>query len=138
MEIADPAGTLLSGTSPIPDIDDYEYDSVEYRHGLVFLIGYCEDGPYVDMCIDVSAVLGQTYVGMLAAEKLTGIKNNDADGIAAAIKVMELRSRFMHGSADPGPYLIKTESPMTREELETFLRSCKPSRRKALLKQARL
>ena len=138
MDLVDPAGTLLSGTSPIPDIDDYEYDSTEYRHGLAFLLGYDEDGPYLDMCIDVSAVIGQTYVGMLAAEKLTGIKNQDAHGIAAALKVMGLRSRFMHGSADPGPYLIRTESPLTRAEMENFLRTCEPSRRKALLKQARL
>jgi hypothetical protein len=124
--------------SPTPDIDDYEDDSAECRHGLTFLLGYDEDGPYVDMCIDVSAVIGQTYAGMLAAEKLTGIKNRDAYNIAAALKVMDLRSRHMHGSVDPGPYLIRTESPMTREELEIFLRSCEPSRRKALLKQARL
>ena len=136
MDLVDPAGTPLSGTSPIPDIDDY--DSAEYRHGLAFLLGYDEDGPYLDMCVDVSAVIGQTYVGMLAAEKLTGIKNQDVHGIAAALRAMDLRSRFMHGSADPGPYLIRTESPLTRDEMENFLRTCEPSRRKALLKQARL
>ncbi len=124
--------------SPILDTDDYEDDSAECRHGLAFLLGYDEDGPFVDMCIDVSAVIGQTYAGMLAAEKLTGVKNQDAYNIAAALKVMDLRSRLMRGSVDPGPYLIRTESPMTREELEIFLRSCEPSRRKALLKQARL
>lgn len=135
MDLVDPAGTLLSETSHILDTED---EGAEYRYGLAFLLGYGEDGPYVDMCIDVSPVIGQTYVGMLAAEKLTGINNPDVHGIAAALKVMDIRTRFIHGAADHGPFVFRTQDPMTRDELETFLRSCEPSRRKALLKQARI
>lgn len=133
MVLAERAGALQSEMLHTLNIDD---EDEPYKYGLLFLIGFDENGIYVDSCVDVSAALGVTACGMLAAEKLTGVRNDAVRDITVAATFLDLRSRFIHGSGNPGPYLIKTESPLTRDELQDFLRACEPSRRKALLKKA--
>lgn len=132
-EAAELAGTLLSETSHIPSTED-EAPEDQYRHGLVFLLKYTEDGPVLDTTVDVSSVLGMEWVGMLAAEKLTGKTNKKAREVASAISMMCLRTRF--DGACYGPYLVKFEDPTTPEELEQVLRAMEPNRRKAFLKGA--
>ena len=118
MELADPAGTLQSGMSPTLDIEDGE--GVQY--GLCFLVNYNEDGIFLDSCLDVSYAIGKTWAGVLAAEKLTGIQNQEALSLAAAMTAMSLRARFV-STGSPGPYLVKTSSPLSRDDLENYLRA---------------
>lgn len=136
MGLADPAGTLQFGMSRTLDIDD-EYDEGVPAYGLCFLVGYNEYGVYLDSCFDVTAMLGKTWEGVLAAEKLTGIKNEELHMLSLAITHMELRARFIHTGL-PGPYLVKTSSPLSRDELETYLRSLDKRSLKLFLEKAKV
>jgi len=104
--------------SPTLDIEDGE--GVQY--GLCFLVNYNEDGIFLDSCLDVSYAIGKTWAGVLAAEKLTGIQNQEALSLAAAMTAMSLRARFV-STGSPGPYLVKTSSPLSRDDLENYLRA---------------
>lgn len=98
------------------------------------LVRYDEDGMFIDSSLDVSDMLGMKWIGVLAAEKLTGKRNEKAHKLASSLQMMRLRTRF--NSECYGPYLIKSESPLTVEELEQVLRAMPPDRRKAFLKGA--
>lgn len=106
------------------------------RHGLVVLVRYTEDGLTIDSSLDVSDLLGMEWIGILAAEKLTGKRNDKARRLARSLNMLQLRTRF-DGHCH-GPYLIKTEDPISVRELEQALRAMPPDRRKALLKGAKL
>lgn len=135
MDLADPAGTLQFGMSPILDIEDEESEAAQ--HGLLFLVCYDEDGLYLDSCLDVSFALGKTWVGVLAAEKLTGVQNQEARSLAAAMTTLSLRARFV-STGSPGPYLVKTSFPLSRDDLEKYLRSMDKSALKSFLKKAKI
>lgn len=98
------------------------------------LVKYTEDGPIIDTSLDVSDLLGREWVGVLAAEKLTGKRNEKARNLASSLRMMRLRTR-LDGHCY-GPYLIKSEHPLSVEELEQVLRAMPPDRRKAFLKGA--
>lgn len=98
------------------------------------LVRYDEDGLSIDSSLDVSGLLGMEWIGALAAEKLTGKRNEKAHKLASYLQMMRLRTRF-EGHCY-GPYLIKSESPLSVEELEQVLRAMPPDRRKAFLKGA--
>lgn len=132
-EAAELAGTLLSETSHIPSTED-EASEDQYRHGLVFLLKYTEDGPVLDTTVDVSDMLGLEWIGVLAAEKLTGKRNDKARTLASSLSMLRLRTRF--DGHCYGPYLIKSEDPISVDELEQVLRAMPPDRRKAFLKGA--
>ncbi len=106
--------------SPILDTEDEDEEDVQY--GLCFLVGYNEDGIYLDSCLDVSSAIGKTWVGGLAAEKLTGVKDQKARSLAAAMTALGLRARFVN-TGSPGPYLVKTSFPLSRDDLEKYLRA---------------
>ena len=133
MDLVDPAGTLLSGTSPIPDTEDEE----DVQYGLCFLVDYNEDGIFIDSCLDVSYALGKTWVGVLAAEKLIGIQNQEARSLAAAMNTMFLRARFV-STGSPGPYLVKTSFPLSRDDLENYLRALDKPALKSLLQRSKI
>lgn len=104
------------------------------RHGLIVLVKYTEDGLVIDSSLDVSDMLGLEWIGILAVEKLTGKRNDKARNLASSLSMLRLRTRF--DSHCYGPYLIKSESPLSVEELEQVLRAMPPDRRKAFLKGA--
>lgn len=120
----------MSRTPSTEDEDELEI----LRHGLIVLVKYTEDGLVIDSSLDVSDLLGMEWVGVLAAEKLTGKRNERAHELASSLRMMRLRTRF--DGHCYGPYLIKSESPLTVEELEQVLRAMPPDRRKAFLKGA--
>lgn len=134
MGLVDPAGTLQSGTSLTLDTDGVN-EGLSY--GLLFLVGYDGDGVYIDSCADVRAVLGKTWEGLLAAEKLTGVKDLAVHNVATAVQYIVLRSRFV-STGSPGPYLVKTSSPLSRDDLEKYLRSLDKAALKSFLQKAEI
>lgn len=98
------------------------------------LVRYIEDDLVIDSALDVSDMLGLEWVGVLAVEKLIGKRNEKLHELASALTAMDLRVRFNSGCY--GPYLIKTENPISVDELERVLRAMPPDRRKAFLKGA--
>ena len=98
------------------------------------LVRYIEDDLFIDCSLDISDLLGMEWAGVLAAEKLTGKRNEKLHKLASALTTMDLRVRF--NSEYCGPYLIKTENPISVDELEQALRAMPPDRRKAFLKGA--
>lgn len=133
MDLVDPAGTLQSGMSPTLDTEDEE----DIQYGLCFLVNYNEDGIYLDSCLDVSSVIGKTWVGVLAAEKLTGVQNQEARSLAAAMATLSLRARFV-STGSPGPYLVKTSFPLSRDDLENYLRSLDKAALKSFLQRSKI
>ncbi len=133
MDLADPAGTLQSGMSPTLDIEDG--GGVQY--GLYFLVNYNEGGIFLDSCLDVSYAIGKTWVGVLAAEKLTGIENQEARSLAAAMTTMCMRARFA-STGSPGLYLVKTSFPLSRDDLENYLRALDRPALKSFLQRSKI
>ncbi len=135
MGLAERAGTLQSEMLHTLNIDD---EDEPYKYGLLFLIGLDKNGIYVGSCVDVSAALGVTACGMLAAEKLTGVRNDAVRDITVAATFLDLRSRFIHGSGNPGPYLVKTSSPLSRDDLENYLRALDSPALKSFLQRSKI
>ena len=133
MDLVDPAGILQSGMSPTLDTENEE----DVQYGLFFLVNYNEDGIYLDSCLDVSSAIGKTSVGVLAAEKLTGVKNQEARSLAAAMTSLSFRARFV-STESPGPYLVKTSSPLSRDDLEKYLRSLNNTALKSFLQRSKI
>lgn len=133
MDLVEPAGTLQSGMSPTLDTEGEE----DVQYGLCFLVNYNEDGIYLDACLDVSYALGKTWVGVLAAEKLTGVRNWKARSLAAAMAALTIRARFV-STGSPGPYLVKTSSPLSRDDLEKYLRSLDKAALESFLQKAKI
>lgn len=98
------------------------------------LVKYTEDVLVIDSSFDVSDFLGMEWIGVLAAEKLTGKRNERAHKLTRSLQIMRLRTRLDRHCY--GPYLIKSESPLTVKKLEQALRAMPPDRRKAFLKGA--
>lgn len=135
MDLADPAGTLQSGMLPTLDTEDEETE--ELCHGLAFLVNYGEEGIFVDSALDVSYALNKTWEGVLAAEKLTGVKNQEAHTLAAGMSGLSLRARFVN-TGSPGPYLVKTSFPLSRDDLEKYLRSLDNAALKSFLQRSNI
>ena len=133
MDLADPAGTLQSGMLPTLDTEDEE----DVQYGLYFLVNYDEGGIFVDLALDVSYALNKTWVGILAAEKLTGIQNREARSLATAMSMLGCRARFVN-TGSPGPYLVKTSFPLSRDDLEKYLRSLDKAALKSFLQKAEI
>ena len=135
MDLVDPAGTLQSGMLPTLDTEDEETDGL--CHGLAFLVNYGEEGIFVDSALDVSYALNKTWEGVLAAEKLTGIENQEAHILVAGVSGMFLRARFVNTEA-PGPYLVKTSFPLSRDDLEKYLRALDKPALKSFLQRSKI
>ena len=135
MVLADTAGTLQSGTLPTLDTEDEETE--ELCHGLAFLVNYGEEGIFVDSALDVSYAINKTWEGVLAAEKLTGIENAEAHTIAAGMSGLSLRARFVN-TGSPGPYLVKTSFPLSRDDLEKYLRSLDKTALESFLQRSKI
>lgn len=133
MDLVDPAGTLQSGMLPTLDTEGEE----DVQYGLCFLVNYNEDGIHLDSCLDVSYALNKTWEGVLAAEKLTGIKNQEAHTLVAGMSGMFLRARFV-STGSPGPYLVKSSFPLSRDGLENYLRSLDKAALKTFLQKAKV
>ena len=135
MVLADTAGTLQSGTLPTLDTEDEETE--ELCHGLAFLVNYGEEGIFVDSALDVSYAINKTWEGVLAAEKLTGIENAEAHTLAAGMSGLSLRARFVNTGA-PGPYLVKTSFPLSRDDVEKYLRSLDKTALESFLQRSKI
>ncbi len=118
-----------------PTLDTEDEEDVQY--GLCFLVNYNEDSVYLDSCLDVSSAIGKTWVGVLAAEKLTGVQNQEARSLAAAMTTLSLRARFV-STGSPGPYLVKTSFPLSRDDLEKYLRSLDNTALKSFLQRSKI
>lgn len=132
---ADHAGTLLRETLHTLDTEEPE-ESV--KHAYIFLVGYDEDGVYLDCFADMTHVLGKSVDGVRAAEKLTGVFDREAARLSHVYAAIGLRARFVQGGHCPGPYCVKTEDPLTREELTTILQHMTTERRKEFLQAAKI
>ena len=64
----------------------------------------------------------QTSASKAAAEKLTGVQDREARSLATAMAMLGCRARCMNTEA-LGPYLVKTSFPLSRDDLENYLRS---------------
>lgn len=137
MGLADPAGTLRSGMSPILGTEDEDGEVENVNHGVFFLVSYNEDGLYLDCCLDISLLLGKTWEGVRATELMLDTRNEEVRALALAVTHMELRARFIHTGL-PGPYLVKTSSPLSRDELEIYLRSLDKRSLKLFLEKAKV
>ena len=135
MDLVEPAGTLQSGMLPTLDTEEEETDGL--CHGLAFLVNYDEGGISVDLTLDVSYALNKTWVGVLAAEKLTGVQDREARSLATAMAMLGCRARCMNTEA-PGPYLVKTSFPLSRDDLENYLRSLDKAALKSFLQKAKI
>jgi hypothetical protein len=130
------AGTLPSETLRTLDIE-FE-DEEEQTYGLLFLVRGGIDGIELDSAVDVSYAIGKSIHGVMAKEKLLGIKDQESDTLLAAIQFIRLRSRLIEGSSHPGPYLVKSTVPLDRDAMERYLRFLKPEERKEFLSKARI
>lgn len=112
-------------------------DEEDVQYGLCFLVNYGEEGIFVDSALDVSYALNKTWEGVLAAEKLTGIENQEAHTLAAGMAGLSLRARFVN-TGSPGPYLVKTSFPLSRDDLEQYLRSLDKPALKSFLQRSKI
>ena len=135
MDLVDPAGTLQSGTLPTLNIEGGDEGDVQY--GLCFLVNYNEDGIYLDSFLDVSSAIGKTWIGVLAAEKLTGIRDREARSLTAAMATLSLRARFA-STGSSGPHLVKTSFPLSRSDLEQYLRALDKPALKTFLQRSKV
>lgn len=137
-DLAEPAGTLPSDPSLTQDIEPWDEDEAEdYQYGYAFLIGYGPDGLYIDTQIDVSPLIGKSYESYRAKKALLQASGRPAsdderaiNAIAVQLKVLELRSRFMAGNYDVGPYLVKSPEELTPELLLRIIQNMSRERLK--------
>lgn len=116
------AGMGASSTSHTEDIE----------HGYMFLVGYDEEGIYIDTFVEVTPALNG-YARM-AASKLLDKRDDELESALLLIKYIELRSRFTSGN---GPYLVKTSGPINDEILLQFLTSLSVEDRKDFLDRSK-
>jgi hypothetical protein len=121
----------------LPTLDTEDEETEELCHGLAFLVNYGEEGIFVDSALDVSYAINKTWEGVLAAEKLTGIENAEAHTIAAGMSGLSLRARFVN-TGSPGPYLVKTSFPLSRDDLEKYLRSLDKTALESFLQRSKI
>ena len=121
----------------LPTLDTEDGETEELRHGLAFLVNYGEEGIFVDSALDVSYALNKTWEGVLAAEKLTGIENQEAHALAADMSGLSLRARFVN-TGSPGPYLVKTSFPLSRDDLEKYLQALDKPDLKSFLQRSKI
>lgn len=137
-ELAEPAGTQPSETSPTQCIDDDDDDDAPYVYAYAFLVGYNEDGPYVDTFVDITALIGKTADGVRAVERLTGANDEAVSVALSGMQMLFLRERYARSFDCAGPYQTRTRSPIDAALLTRALRSMPIPRRKAFLKEARI
>ena len=131
---AEPAGLPESLTSLTQSTDDE--DDAPCRFGYAFTVKYTDEGLIIERWCDVSTLIGASWVGILAAEKLTGVQNLDDRVLIRQVSMLDLRMRF--DGAVRGPYCIKTQEPFTQIQMENLLRTMSQSRRKAFLERAKI
>lgn len=122
-EGAEIVGTAVSSTSHTEDI----------KHGYMFLVGYDEEGIYIDTFVEITPALNG-YARMATA-KLLDRRDDELESALLLVKYIELRSRFTSGN---GPYLVKTSFPLDYEALLRYLTSLSIEDRKDFLHRSRV
>lgn len=117
------AGMEASSTSHTEDIE----------HGYMFLVGYDEEGIYIDTFVEVTPALNG-YARM-AASKLLDERDVELESALLLVKYIELRSQFANGN---GPYLVKTSVPLDGKTLSQYLMSLSVEDRKDFLHRSRV
>lgn len=117
------AGMGASSTSHMEDT----------KYGYMFLVGYDEEGIYIDSFLDITPVL-DGYARM-AASKLLDQQDDELESALLLAKYIELRSRFTSGS---GPYLVKANVPLDSETLLQYLASLSVEECKDFLHRSRV
>lgn len=105
-------------------------------YAYLFEAGFDADGPHVRYGSDVSACIGKSPETVeairLAAIKL-GVE--EPTDLVRTLKAMFLRAQITGGSL----YLIKTEDPMTFEEIDKYLQALgRDGKLKAFLEKAKV
>lgn len=72
-----------------------------------------------DAFLDVT--LGLDYKVRLVKERLTGQQDLELSLLASHLQYLNVRRRY--ASETRGPFVIKTDGPMTRDELEGYVQS---------------
>ena len=117
------AGMGASSTSHTEDIE----------HGYMFIVGYDEEGIYIDAFVEITPALNG-YARMATA-KLLDQRDVELESALLLIKYIELRSRFTNGS---GPYLVKTSVPLDHETLLQYLTLLSVEDRKNFLDRSKV
>lgn len=129
MDHVEHAGTPASETSATLSTDE---DVFAY----VFTAKYGPEGVQIDRFVDATLLVGQSSIGMRAAEKLLGVKDSPRHQILTAIHMMMLRSR-MDGAAC-GPYLVRSPLELGPVSLELVIRKMTYERQREFFDEARL
>jgi hypothetical protein len=92
----------------------------------MFSLKYYRDGPYLDGWLDVSAMLAKNTLAEVTAAKLQ--QKDFPPGLAyltGAVQGMEMRARF--DTSVDGPYLVKTDGPVSSQHFSAYIRGLKPA-----------
>ena len=95
-------------------------------YGYVFLVRMGQDGVrYIDSWMDVSRYIGRSFQEFVAAERVKAKllrqaepDMNDIVREVSGLSTMKLRARF---NMMDGPLYVRTEEPMTYDELNMFV-----------------
>lgn len=110
--------------SAIQDIE-FEDEDAEPEYAYMFLVGYNEDGRYLDAFLDVSDLIGLTEAGIKAKAKLLGPDHESLKhtmGVMQSVNSMALRFRFNGGHLH-GIYLLKAAIKLDFRLLNSLVRS---------------
>ena len=137
MVTADIAG--MGKYETFPTLSTKLEESEEYAHAIMFVVDVCLNGICVDSASDVSLLIGKTGMGVFAKQKLTGIADDRVNKQLAAARFIDMRARFVSpGGISSGPYLVKTVSPLSRDDLLCYLQSLDTTALRSFLKAAKL
>lgn len=98
------------------------------EYGYIFLVRMGQDGVrFIDSWLDVSRFIGPTFQEFVAAQqvkaRLQGQKIPDVKDFArelTQLSTMRLRGRY---NMMDGPLYVRTEDPMTYDEMNTLVAS---------------
>lgn len=104
-----------------PDHEAEAGGEAELNHGYVFLVRWKGRRAILDSSLDVSEYIGATGRRLNAISKLLDRPMEHLDFVARSIHGMSLRQQF--NSDIEGPLLIRTEIPLSAENIEQYLES---------------
>lgn len=122
-EDVEPAGMGASSMSHTENIE----------HGYMFLVGYGEEGIYIDAFVEITPALNG-YARM-ATSKLLDERDVELESALLLVKYIELRSQF---ASINGPYLVKTSFHLDHETLLQYLTSLSVEDRKDFLDRSKV
>jgi hypothetical protein len=130
--IAGPAGIEESEMLHIQNTDS---DAPTYAYAFV-VIGKGQELD-VGAFLDVSSAVGSHYIGALATQKLTGVRDAKLEKLHGQLNALFWRARFSQ-TPHLGVFLVKTRIPLTPDVLKVFLRGLPPEELVAFFGAARI